>query len=906
VDLRLFGLAAGVWGSALAALFLSPAVAAGVAVVAAVAAVALLARRPHGARAAVAVVLLGVVCGAAATAARTWPRDAEPLASLAQERAQVRAALTVTDDPHRLHTGAGPPSYLVPATLTRVETDDLAVRLDVRVLVFATDEAWLTVLPGEEIGTDGRLAAPDGGDLTAATLRADAPRRLDRPPWMQRAAGSLRAGLRTASAPLPPEPGGLLPGLVVGDTSRLDPALADDFKATGMTHLVAVSGANLAVILAVVLLVCRWCRLPPWATALVCALAVVGFVILARPSPSVVRAAAMGAIGLVALATGRPRAAAPALAAAVAILVVVDPALAVDAGFALSVLATGGLVLLAPRWRDALLARRVPAGLAEALAVPAAAQVACAPVIAGLSGTVSAVAVPANLLAAPAVAPATLLGVGAAVVSPVWPSGAQLLAWLASWPARWLVLIAHTGARLPAGTLPWPGGVAGALLLAAVSAGLLLVLRRRLPQRLVAVIAVAAVLGAVPVRILAPGWPPTESVVVACDVGQGDAIALPAGVGRAVLVDTGPDPVAVGGCLRDLGVRAVPLLVLTHFHADHIGGLVGVLAGWPVGAIVVPRSGQPPPAAAQVRAAAEARGVPLIAPDPGWTEAWPRLTVTVLGPVRALSGTRSDPNNNSLILRANADGVSVLLAGDAEVEEQQELVTATDPALLRADVLKVAHHGSAYQDQEFLDLVRPRVALVSVGAGNDYGHPSEPVLARLAAAGARVLRTDRSGDVAVVRVGAGLGVVVHGSSAGRVAKETTIGHWWTVPAPRPVVQGWAGDPRPRRPAATRRWRRGTARGAGHRRGGDRGPGGGSGRVGDRARGRRHDRRRPLHGGEPITLRWSPGRGGPSGAGREEGTGRGAPRLREGARSRGEPRVRARGRGEGQGARGRAA
>ncbi|MFC7480741.1 ComEC/Rec2 family competence protein [Luedemannella flava] len=320
------------------------------------------------------------------------------------------------------------------------------VDLDARVVVLATDVGWASLLPGQRVRTVARLAEPRPGDLTAAVLRVrGAPEHLGEPPWAQRAAGRLRAGLQDAAQPLPDEPGGLLPGLVIGDTSRLDQALAEDFRATGLTHLVAVSGANVAIILAVVLAVCRRCRAGPWVCVAVCALVLVGFVILARPSPSVLRAAAMGAVGLLALGTGRRRAAAPTLAAAVFVLVLVDPDLARDPGFALSALATGGLILLAPRWRDALAARRVPGVLAEALAVPAAAQVACGPVVAALSGTVSAVAVPANMLAVPAVAPATLLGVLAATVSPVCPPLAEFLAWLASWPARWLVAIAHRG-----------------------------------------------------------------------------------------------------------------------------------------------------------------------------------------------------------------------------------------------------------------------------------------------------------------------------------------------------------------------------------------------------------------------------------------------------------------------------
>jgi competence protein ComEC len=470
----------------------------------------------------------------------------------------------------------------------------------------------------------------------------------------------------------------------------------------------------------------------------------------------------MGAIGLMALGAGRPRAAVPALAATVTVLVVVDPELAGDPGFALSVLATGGLLLLAPGWRDALRRRGVPAGLAEALAVPAAAQLACTPVVAGLSGTISLVAVPANLLAVPAVAPATVLGVAAAVASPVWPAGAEFAAWLGHWPAWWLVLVARYGAQLPAGNLPWFDGVPGGLLLALLTAVLLVALRRPLIRKLVALGTVSAVIGALPVRLLAPGWPPAGWVIVQCAVGQGDTAVLPLGPDQAIVVDAGPEPTATDRCLRRLGVRRVPVLVLSHFHADHVGGVAGILRGRRVDAVVTPPWPEPAAGRDVVRQAVSAGAVRMREVSAGWTYTSGQVELVALGPPYPMRGTRSDPNNNSLVLMARVAGVSILLAGDAENDEQRALLDRPGPAGLRADVLKVAHHGSAYQDPTFLDAVDPAVALVPVGRGNEYGHPDQGVLDRLSRSGARVLRTDLDGDVAVVRVPGGLAVAVRG------------------------------------------------------------------------------------------------------------------------------------------------
>jgi competence protein ComEC len=148
---------------------------------------------------------------------------------------------------------------------------------------------------------------------------------------------------------------------------------------------------------------------------------------------------------------------------------------------------------------------------------------------------------------------------------------------------------------------------------------------------------------------------------------------------------------------------------------------------------------------------------------PGWSYAVGGLEVAVLGPFEPLHGTNSDPNNNSLVVRGRVGGRTLLLPGDAETEEQQELLNHLGPAVLRADVLKVAHHGSAYQLPEFVDAVDPAVALVSVGADNDYGHPNAGLLGRLARGGARVLRTDTGGDLAAVGTGPGLAVVARGA-----------------------------------------------------------------------------------------------------------------------------------------------
>src|SRR5439155_1430443 len=326
-DLRLAGLALGAWLAALAGLYLTARdgvlLGAGAALGGVLAGWLL----RHRWRWVLAGALVGVACGALVTAARVATRDAPLLTGLARDRATVHMRLSVSDDPRAVRGRTV--TFVVPASASEVN----GIRLSVDVLVLATDPAWRGLLPGTSVEATGRLAPGGRGDLTAAVLSVSGPPdRVGVAPWTQRAAGALREGLRRACAPLPKEPGGLLPGLVDGDTSRLDPAVAEEFRATGMTHLLAVSGANVAIVLGAVLLAARWSRAGPRLAAVVCAVALVGFVILVRPSPSVLRAAAMGGLALLALALGRSRSAVPALAAPVIVLLCVDSALAGAAG----------------------------------------------------------------------------------------------------------------------------------------------------------------------------------------------------------------------------------------------------------------------------------------------------------------------------------------------------------------------------------------------------------------------------------------------------------------------------------------------------------------------------------------------------------------------------------------------
>ncbi|HEY7597426.1 MAG TPA: DNA internalization-related competence protein ComEC/Rec2 [Actinophytocola sp.] len=710
----------------------------------------------------------------------------DPLRDRAIEGASGVFRVTISERPRPVFSEGfggqqgGVRAVVVPARVRDAVVAGAPVASRGRVVLIAPVHRWSTLLPGQDATATARLAPGRAEELTVAVLRVRGPPAdVTRAPVWQRMAKTLRSGLRHATGVLDPEPAGLLPGLVVGDTDRLSRQVDGEFKAAGMAHLLAVSGSNLAIVCVAVLLLLRALRIGPRGSAAGAMVALVGFVVLAGPEPSVLRAGVMGAVGLLALAIGRERAALPALGTAVVVLVLWDPAMAVSFGFALSVLATAGLVLLAPRWADRLAARGVPRGIAEALAVPAAAHLVTAPVVAGMAGQVSLVSVLANMLAAPVVAPATVLGVLAALVAPAWAWFAELLVRLAGPEADWLILVARHAARAPGAVISWPSGWWGGLLLVVCVLLLVAALRRRRLRVLIGAAFAGLLVVLIPIRVIAPGWPPPGWAMVACDVGQGDALVLStAEEGRAVVVDTGPEPGPLAACLDRLDVSRVPLVVLTHLHADHVGGLDAVLADHEVGAVGVGPAREPDWAWKEVRAKAAAAGVPLVQMDAGRRLDWPGLSMEVLAPderevMPAAGADGTEINDASLVMRATTPAGRILLSGDVELAAQAHLLNARTN--LSADVLKVPHHGSRYTTAELFAAVRPRIAVVSVGAGNRYGHPSPLTLRALRHAGALVLRTDITGDAAIVPGDTGPRAVTRGS-----ARAPPAGRWITA------------------------------------------------------------------------------------------------------------------------------
>jgi competence protein ComEC len=676
---------------------------------------------------------------------------ASPVAALAGRGAYVEVVARVSSDPV-LEQGR-----FEPYVLTRLSVQEVTGRghrFSTRVPVLAiTDRSWASLELGAVVRASGRLGPANGADLAGVLSTARAPLVLRPPTTLLRGAGGVRAAIRAAVAPAGADEQALIPALVVGDDQTMSDQVVEDFRTCGLTHLAAVSGTNLTLVVGFLLIVARGLGVRSRGLVLVGVAGVLGFVLLARPEPSVVRAAAMGSVALLGLGSNGHERGVRALGVAVLALLLFDPWLALSLGFVLSVLATAGILFVAPPFRDAM-SRWLPRSAAEAVAVPLAAQLACTPVVAAISGRVSLVAVLANMLVAVAVGPATVLGLLGGLLMLVLPPAGLLCGWLAGWCAWWIVWVATRLADLPVAAVDWsaaPIAVAALTLLCAGFAVLVSgLLRRR--GRSIGAAALLLVVMVRPVPVL--GWPPDGWVLVACDVGQGDGLVLNAGAGHAVVVDTGPDPTAMRRCLGRLHVTALPVVVLTHFHADHVDGLPGVLGDHAVGEIEVTGTREPAAGAAEVDRWAAAAGVPLRVPTYGEVRRVGDLTWQVLGPERPPDPSESHgeegsvANNASLVLLVDVRGIRILMSGDMEPEAQQQLALAVPD--LNVDVLKVPHHGSRYQDPELLAGLDARLAVVSVGADNDYGHPAGSTIDVLRAAGMVVRRTDRDGDIAVV------------------------------------------------------------------------------------------------------------------------------------------------------------
>jgi competence protein ComEC len=734
----------------------------------------------------------------------------------------LRLGLTPpTGAPAPLPDGTGPWRGVVESVgAPRPGQQQATLRLDgsTGIRLAATLPSYPLVTPGTAVIVTGRTESPrdDGygaflrrtgvaGTLRASSLTLDPHPTATGPIPLE----ALRRGAADALAAVLPEPAaGLAAGILIGLRDRVDRGLAADFTTAGVSHVVAISGWNIAIVGAVVGGLFARARRRRRSLAILAA--IVAYTAFAGASPSVLRAAAMATVVLLARETGRAGRAGAALGAATAGLLILDPGLVADAGMQLSVVATAGLLV----WAAPIRARierlgpiRLPDWLAESLSLSTAAQLATLPVILATFGRLSLVSPAANLAVAPIV-PASMAGGLLALVagSLAWigaplPLTAVLAVpgWLTLGALIWIVRVA---AAVPFASVdlasPFDtvaGAIAGLLALALVpsvrdrlgrlrphlprrppapsgspvraratgdpaTAGprpardAIPLGRSRLGGRRLARLAVVALATSVALTVLAASARPDGHIrVTVLDVGQGDAILVEGDRGGRLLVDGGPDGATLLAAL-DARIppwdRRIDVVVLTHPHEDHVGGLPALLGRYRIGRAFENGMTGPGPAYAAWREGTARYGVAVGLLGTGDTIAIDAVTMRVLWPdhgtVPAESAdTGSAINDTSIVLLGEAGPASFLLTGDAEETVDPLLVARGLP---RVDLLKVAHHGSrTASSAAFLDAVRPAVALISVGAGNEYGHPAPATLARIKERGATILRTDRDGSI---------------------------------------------------------------------------------------------------------------------------------------------------------------
>lgn len=642
------------------------------------------------------------------------------------------------------------------------------------------------LFPGAQVVASGSLsrAPPAGGaaflmnvtSLTAVETVSRGPveRLLE---TLGRTAATLRTGLAGAATTIPAA--ALVPGFAVGDTSLVSAELDALMQESSLTHLTAVSGSNCALVIAAVTWLAARMGAGRRVRLLVAAAGLSAFVVVVGPDASVQRAAIMGGVLLVSNFGGRRGQALPALGIAILTLLLADPWQAMQPGFALSVAATGGILLAGPRAESWIRRRlRIHRVLALPLAITVVVQLACAPLLLLLQPGLPMAGVLANLLAAPVAPAGTALGLVALVTLPMSGTLGGGVIWVAAWTARWIEAAGALSVALPGARWHWPGGPSGAVLLAGVYVLVLVALgllridivpwrgRRRDPRllsvRLVRVFAGAAAGVVVGVTVVVPLAArlgvPNDWAVVACDVGQGDATLIrnPKRPDYVMLIDTGEEPEKLRRCLDLFRVKEVALLAITHNHQDHVGA-VDVVAGFTQQGLAGPESEESKrdgvPAVIDVLRGA---GIPSALGRVGLTSAEftdervPAIDWRLLGPP---DGTVfPEPNSSSLVFRVEIEGIRFLLLADTGEAQHRELLSNWGEGAeseLKADVVKVAHHGSKDQYERFYEVTDAGLAFVSVGASNRYGHPNRALLEGIAKSGTSVLRTDTQGSIAL-------------------------------------------------------------------------------------------------------------------------------------------------------------
>jgi competence protein ComEC len=565
----------------------------------------------------------------------------------------------------------------------------------------------------------------------------------------------LRASYVASLSGLTPDAKTLVAGLAIGEISELSPELEEQMRIVSLTHLVAVSGSNCAIVVGMVYLIAVALRFGRAGRTVISLTALGLYVLLIGPDPSVLRAGVMAASVIVMIALGRRTWALNALAIAAIILLIADPWLAVEFGFGLSVLATAGILLLAPAMSEKL-SSRMPVPLALGLSVTLAAQLFCLPLLMQLQPGLPTYSVIANLLAGPMVAPVTVLGMIALVLTPVAPPLVSIISWVASLGTWVIEVVAIFFSGLPIAYFPWatgwPATILSVLLIVAVAIWLRAgsVPMKQLGVGALVVVLVATISVPAASEILPKSWPLRNWSLVACDVGQGDALVIQS-EGRTAVIDVGSDDELINRCLAELGISRIDLLVLTHFDFDHVGGIKGAISSRSVSTAIVSGFADDRPATKEALDALSKRQASLITAEPRISGTLGEFAWRVIAPSREATEAK-DSNDASVVMIFSGPDYDLLLLGDLGEAGQKRISSSATGILGNSTkplILKVSHHGSNDQSSALHENLRPELAVISVGEANGYGHPGKELLDLLARSGSQVLRTDLHGSLAI-------------------------------------------------------------------------------------------------------------------------------------------------------------
>lgn len=578
----------------------------------------------------------------------------------------------------------------------------------------------------------------------------------------------MRGAFLAAIGENPSDAQALVAGLAIGERSLLSEQTAAQMRDLSLTHLVAVSGANLAIVVGAVWFLLAAIGLSRNLRFFLGLVAMGFYVLLVGPESSVIRAATMALFVTVALWLGRGSSALNALALAVVVILVIDRAMATDFGFSLSAIATAGLLVAASPIFE-ILREKIPDWLALGIAAAVAAQIYTTPILLMLQPGLPVYAVLANLLVEPVIAPVTILGILAAGVAAFLPWASDLLVGVASLGTSWIVAVAQQLSSWPMVRVHFVAPPLGVVIAATVVIAITAYFRsedqgskRRALALITAAISAGIVLSLWDVHRHGRAF--DNWVVLNCDVGQGDALLVRSGK-QIALIDVGPQEADVMRCLEFAGVSKIDLLIISHYDADHVAGIAG-LDDVELGLTLLPGFEDDRPLADKVQAVTRRRSAAVAIAQRGMQGELGSCNWRILEPSYSAKEA-TDSNDASVVVLFDCPDFRVLALGDLGESGQHRLLTSSRE-YLKSDtplVLKVAHHGSADQSRELHESLRPEVALVSVGR-NRFGHPTDRILRILNSIGSSVYRTDLSGAVSIGLSAEGLAV----RSAGKLAK----------------------------------------------------------------------------------------------------------------------------------------